>query len=198
LFLGAGQTVYCVEPNADMRAAAERQLSRYAGLRSIDGSAEQTTLADGSIDMVVAAQAFHWFDKPAARREFARILRPGGKVLLMWNQRRTSGTPFLEGYEQLLNRFGTDYGQVRQANIEPGVIEAFFGAAPRKVVLVNQQVFDFDALRGRLLSSSYTPLPGQPGHDELLAGLRGLFDRCCIDGKVAFSYDTELYFGPIV
>src|SRR5688572_26148695 len=101
LFLQNGNTVTGIEPNAAMRAAAEESLRVFAKFRSVDASAESTTLPAGCADLVVAAQAFHWFDIPAARRETLRILRPapaagGGWALLMWNDRKLHGTPFLE------------------------------------------------------------------------------------------------------
>jgi SAM-dependent methyltransferase len=102
LFLGNGNRVFGVEPNAEMRRAAERLLGGDARFTSVAGSAEATTLAEGSVDLVAAGQAFHWFDPEAARAEFLRVLKPGGWVALAWNARRRSGTPFLEDYERLL------------------------------------------------------------------------------------------------
>src|SRR5579884_1615786 len=94
MFLRNGNVVYGVEPNPDMRRAAEQLLAGYHRFHSINGTAEQTTLPAGSIDLVTAAQAFHWFDAAAARREFRRILRPPYIVALLWNDRRKDGSPF--------------------------------------------------------------------------------------------------------
>src|SRR5688572_21518475 len=112
-FLRRGYSVFCVEPNAEMRAAAERQLTRHAGFRSVAGSAEATGLDAHSVDGVVVAQAFHWFEADAAKAEFTRILRDGC-VALLWNTRRTAGSSFLEGYERVLQEFGTDYAAIKQ------------------------------------------------------------------------------------
>ena len=112
-FLDRGLTVFGIEPNREMRLAAERFLASYPQFKSIDGTAESTTMRAGSVDAVVAGQAFHWFDPRKANAEFRRISRPGGKVVLMWNCRRTAGSPFLEAYEKLLLEFATDYTQVR-------------------------------------------------------------------------------------
>ena len=95
LFLRNGNTVFGVEPNREMREAAESLLAGYANFHSVAGSAESTTLPDASVDLIVAGQAFHWFDVPRARAEFRRILRPDGVVVLMWNTRRLDTTPFL-------------------------------------------------------------------------------------------------------
>ena len=196
-FLRAGCTVFCVEPNAEMRAAAERLLAGQGGFRSVNGSAEATTLSDRSVDLVLCAQAFHWFDRDRARAEFVRILRPGGSVALVWNARKKTGSVFLEGYEALLHRYGTDYARVDHEAITEPDIRAFLGSAMRRESFPNEQRFDLDGLRGRVASSSYTPAAGQPGHAELMAGLDALFAQTATDGRVAFEYATEVYWAPV-
>lgn len=195
--LERGHTVVGVEPNADMRAAAEQLLARYPAFRSVAGRAEDTTLPEGGADWVLAAQAFHWFEVDACRAEFRRILRPQGRVALAWNDRR-SDTPFLREYDALLKRHATDYEQVdhRHATSD-GRIGRFFRGPPRAAMLDNVQRFDFEGLRGRLLSSSYVPNLGQPGCDEMLADLRRLFDRFAEDGSVVLLYDLRLYVGQL-
>ena len=113
MLLENGNRVFGVEPNADMRKAGEEFLRGYSQFTSVAGTAEATTLADHSVDLVTAAQAAHWFDREQARREFIRICRPGGWTVLLWNERRTGSTPFLRDYEQLLLEYGTDYQEVR-------------------------------------------------------------------------------------
>src|SRR5215218_5273176 len=143
LFLKNGNRVYGVEPNREMREAGERLLSSYTNFVSLDGRAEATTLEDTSVDFVTAGQAFHWFDPPHARREFMRILRPGGWVVLVWNDRRTTGTPFLEDYERLLLEYGTDYAAVSAKYMEESALSTLFGATePRTASFDNEQVFD--------------------------------------------------------
>lgn len=199
LLLGVAHTVYAVEPNAAMRGAAEGALGRHPGFRSVDGSAEATTLPDASVDLIVCAQAFHWFDPERTRTEFRRILRGGGSpVALIWNERKKTGSPFLEGYEALLERHSPDYANVTQHRAvgEAGVAR-FFGRPVAPVLLANEQTFDWPGLRGRLMSSSYVPLPGHPAHDALFAAMRDLFDRTQQNGRVAFTYDTEVYVGHL-
>jgi SAM-dependent methyltransferase len=197
LLLAHGCTVLAVEPNADMRDAAARELGpRYpAAFRAVDGRAEATTLAAHTVDVVVCAQAFHWFDRAAAAIEFTRILRPGGRVAAIWNERRRSTTPFLTGYDELLSRHGTDYREIAHGRrpIDVEQLATLFGGPAERYVLPNVQVLDWTGLRGRAMSASYVPLPGQPGHDALFAGLRALYDRCQEHGVVRIEYETEIY-----
>lgn len=200
LFLDLGCAVTGIEPNAEMRAAAERLLADYPNFISLPGSAEETGLPDASQNFVTVGQAFHWFNPSDARTEFRRILRPGGWVALVWNQRRTTSSPFLRDYEALLQAYATDYNQVNHRNVEesPETIPAFFGGNYRVARFDNVQPFDFEGLRGRLLSSSYAPESGQPGYEEMLVELRLSFDRHQQNGRVLFEYDTRLYYGALL
>lgn len=198
LFLENGNLVYGVEPNAAMRAAGEQYLARFDRFRSVGATAEATTLPDDSIDLVVAGQAFHWFDREGARDEFARILRPGGWVALIWNTRLLEGSPFLEGYERLLRDYGTDYEAVVHTQPALNEFDAFFDEGSHQVAYFpNEQRFDFEGVKGRMLSSSYTPQPGHPNHEPLLATLRRLFDQTAEEGRVSFQYETELHWGRV-
>ncbi len=198
LFLNNGNWAYGVEPNAEMRAAAERLLSaRYPLFRSIDGTAEATTLHGASMDFVIAAQAFHWFDKPAAAREFRRVLRPGGHVVIAWNDRKTSGSRLLAAYDQFLRTLGTDYAQVSQTTTSVEALEHVFGMPFGHVSFPHEQRFDFEGFRGRAMSSSYVPLPGHPAHEKLVNGLKALFDAHQRGGEVAFEYETTVFFGRL-
>jgi SAM-dependent methyltransferase len=194
--LERGASVHAIEPNAAMREALVAALGANPNLRASDGTAENSGLADASVDLVVAAQAFHWFDRDAARREFTRILKPRGWCALVWNTRLENTTPFLVGYENLLRRWSTDYGSVNHRNVGLAAIEPFF--APGKVerhAFRHEQVFDFDGVRGRLLSSSYAPAEGHPNHAPMLAELRAIFDAHNESGRVRFEYETEVYLG---
>lgn len=197
LFLRNANTVYAVEPNDAMRQAAERLLRGQSGFHSLAAAAEATGLPAGSVDLVVAAQAFHWFDIGAFRAECARILRPGGAALLMWNDRDDSADGFAIDYERLLMRFGTDYCAVRHRNVSPTAIAAFFGGEPMFVELPNQQTLDWDGLKARLLSSSYVPPAGDSRSQAMLTALRELFDRHEKSGHVTIYYRTQMYFGAI-
>jgi SAM-dependent methyltransferase len=195
LFLDAGHTVHAVEPNGEMRAAAEAMLGADARFHSVAGSAEATTLPDASVDYVVAAQAFHWFDPAAVGPEWKRILRPGGWMVLLWNTRQTDSTPFLRAYEALLHEHGTDYASVNHENVTDASLRAVLGEGYARHVVPSAQVFDFESLKGRLLSSSYVPNVDHPGHAPMLAELERIFSEHQQDGRVRFEYDTEIYFG---
>ena len=185
LFLENGNRVFGVEPNPEMRRAGERLLRRYGRFTSVAARAEDTTLTEGSVDPVTAGQAFHWFDPGPTRREFARILKPGGYVALIWNTRRKEGEPFLAGYEELLHTYGTDYREVYHGRRgSPESIRGFFRPDPvEEATFENRQPFDFEGLRGRLLSSSYVPDEGEPGHPELMEAARCLFEEHQTDGS---------------
>lgn len=194
-FLAHGNAVVAVEPNAEMRLAAERRLSGHAGFRSVAGSAEATGLADGSVDLVVAGQAFHWFDPDAARIELRRILRAPAPVALVWNTRRTDTSAFLRAFESLLLRHGTDYAEVRHDRGRGDALARFFGGVPTRDALPSAQVLDLPGLEGRLLSSSYTPPEGDPRRGPMLAELSRTFRDHAEAGVVRIDYETEVYTG---
>jgi SAM-dependent methyltransferase len=197
LFLRRGYTVFGIEPNSAMRAAADELLKAYQRFRSTNGTAEATTLAPHSVDVVTAAQAFHWFDQQQASAEFARILKPQAWVVLIWNERRIVSTPFLRAYEDLLLEFGTDYAQVRHENVYDKIADFFAPQEFKLATFENLQPVDFDGLRGRLLSSSYIPTAADPGYQSMLDRLRELFLAHQKDDMVIVEYDTKVYFGHL-
>ncbi|HEX5966780.1 MAG TPA: class I SAM-dependent methyltransferase [Pyrinomonadaceae bacterium] len=197
MFLANGNVVFGVEPNASMRAVAEDIFKDQPRFRSIEGSAESTTLPESSIDLIVAGQAFHWFDPVKTREEWVRILKPGGWAVLIWNERELQTTPFLEHYEKLLLEFGTDYKEIRHEHAQ-ATVEDFF--APDKVTLEslpNTQVFDFDGLRGRVRSASYTPEPDHPRFEPMMRELKTIFDKHQQNGHVNFDYQTRVFYGRL-
>jgi len=192
-----GNPVYAVEPNVEMRQAGERLLADFSNFTSVAGSAEATTLPDASVDVVTAAQAAHWFDRPRTRREFLRILKPQGWLVLLWNERLTDSTSFLREYEQLLLDYGTDYADVRHERTTDAVNEFFDPAPYQERTFPMRQEFDYAGLEGRLLSSSYAPGPGHPKHTPMLKELQRIFDTHVAGGRVAFDYTTRVYFGRL-
>ncbi len=204
-FLRNGNRVIGVEPNQAMRDAGERLLRHFPHFHYVPGTAEETGIGSHSVDYVVCGQAFHWFDPARARREFSRILAPGGWLVLMWNTRRLD-SPLMQAYDRLLETYGTDYrevdhrrarGLVRAGEVVPAAIADFYGGPVELRVLDNEQRFDHDGLVARLLSSSYTPAEGDPRREPMLRRLREIFDENQADGQVVFGYDLEVYFGHL-
>jgi SAM-dependent methyltransferase len=197
MLLQNGNRVYAVEPNPEMRQAGERLLANFSNFISVAGAAEATTLKDHSLDFVTAAQAAHWFDRVSARREFVRILKPGGWLVLLWNERLTDSTPFLHDYEDLLLTYGTDYEVVRHERTTESVNEFFDPMPYREILFPMRQVFDYAGVEGRLLSSSYAPGPEHLNHRPMLRDLRRIFDEHAVQSRVNVEYKTRVYFGRL-
>jgi SAM-dependent methyltransferase len=198
LLLENGNFVYGIEPNKEMRIEAERQLLDFNKFISIPATAENTTLPANCADILTAGQAFHWFDIEKARVEFARILKPQGWLVLIWNTRREDATPFLKAYEQLLRTYSDDYLNVRHKRPELDSDSAFFKEWNHSLATFdNRQVFDFEGLKGRLLSSSYSPEPGNPQYEPMMASLQEIFDKYKVNGQVAFEYTTQVFYGRV-
>lgn len=195
--LARGAQVSAVEPNDRMRGAAEARLGSRAGFHSIAGTAETTSLAAESIELYVAGQAFHWFAPAAARREALRIVKPGGFGALLWNEHPPEGSAFLDGYQALLLRCAAEFEGIAARRSDEPAMRDFFGGAMECATFANPQVYSFEALRGRLMSSSYAPETGHPKHEPLMSGLRALFDAHARDGVVEFPYRTLVYFARL-
>jgi SAM-dependent methyltransferase len=196
-FLNLGVRVLGVEPNAAMGAAARRLLADRPEFDLVTGSAEATGLGSGTVDLVTAGQAFHWFDRERAREEFLRILVPPRWVALFWNTRRTAGTSFAERYEELLLRFGTDYAEVRHDRDELEPVASFFHGTPTHFSIEHGQSLDLEGLRGRLLSSSFTPAPDDPARESMLQAMEAVFAATHEGGYVRMVYDAELWVGTL-
>lgn len=198
MFLSHGNRVIGVEPNAEMRSAGDRLLTKYPNFSSMNATAEATTLPDKSIDLIVAGQAFHWFDRRKTKIEFTRILKPGGWVVLIWNGFRVESSALVRGYQELLLRYGTDYREVSR-EIEACDIETFYSPEKcRQARFDFKQVFDFEGLKGRLLSASYAPEQTDPRFDQMIGELQAIFEANRKDGTVDFDYETEVYYGQLV
>jgi SAM-dependent methyltransferase len=197
LLLENGNSVFAVEPNTEMREMGIMELEGYPRLVSVAGTAEETTLRSTSADFVTAAQAAHWFDLPRARAEFARILKPGGWCVLLWNERDTSSTPFLRDYEQLLLSYGTDYIEVRHERTTAMIHEFFAPAVCQERVFTLCQRFDYEGTAGRLLSSSYAPLEGHPKHAPMMRELQRIFRAQATNNRIEFKYKTRVYYGHL-
>jgi SAM-dependent methyltransferase len=216
LFLENGNVTYGVEPNKAMRSAAESILADFPNFRSVDGTAEATTLANSSVDIVTAGQAFHWFKPEPTKAEFRRILKPDGWVALVWNMRQLDSTPFLREYEHFISENAIDYNDVRHERVagplkdspacgaDPsdkarmaGELFRFFDGPFRHASFDNVQVFDLTGLKGRLFSSSYMPAEDTAAGEDVAKKLRTLFERHAENGKIEILYDTNIFYGKL-
>jgi SAM-dependent methyltransferase len=192
LLLEAGCEVYGVEPNDGMRQAAGRMLGGNPRFHLMAGRAENLPLGHATVEFITAGQAFHWFQPEQTRGEFARVLKPGGRLVLVWNERRT-GPGFQAAYDAVVRQYAPETERIRE-----GSIDTVFGHHDWRLVLFdNEQRLDREGLRGRLESSSYAPLPGAPGHQVMVEALDRLFDEYQEEGRVTLLYDTRVYCGAI-
>ena len=197
MFLRNGNKVYGVEPNREMREAGERLLKEYDGFKSVSGMAEDTTLTEASVEYVTVGQSLHWFDLDRARVEFRRILKPGGWVVVVWNKRREASDSFGREYGKLVRTFGRNFEMENHRRLDRTALCRFFGGDFRFQEFNNLHRFDFEGLKGRLLSSSYSPESGHPNHIPMLSQLRRIFDAHQVNGKVTFEYETRVYYGHL-
>ena len=194
LLLENGFRVFSVEPNQEMRRYAENKLSKFRRFASYSGSAEKTTLADNSIDVITVAQAFHWFDIEPAVTEFYRILKQNGFVFLVWNERKVENTQFQKSYEETLIKYCTEYEAINHKNYSRERIESIFH---EKIIdehhFENQQDFDLVSLIGRLESSSYCPKKEDRNYMPLMGSVRNLFEKYQEGGQIVIEYDCVIY-----
>jgi Methyltransferase domain len=194
--LGAGYTVFAVEPNEPMRLEAERRLGSRRGFHSVVGTAEATTLGPGSVDAVTCAQSFHWFDRVRTRAEFGRILREPELVWLIWNERISED--LMEEYDRILQESAPEYCRVGRREVTDADIADFFAPAPvERFDFPNAQRLDRNGFLGRVLSSSYVPNVGQPGHEAVMTKMEAFFDRHTESGCIDFPYQTRVYLAQL-
>ncbi len=195
LFLENGNQVYGVEPNQAMREASKVFLRDFPKFQPINGTAENTTLNKNSMDLIIAAQAFHWFDKAKTPLEFHRILRKKGFVSLIWNERQLDSNDFLREYERFLLEFGTDYQIVRHENMTNQMIGEFFPTKFGKKGFLHSQPLDFEGLSGRMRSSSYMPLEDHPRFEAMIKELNCLFTKHQKNDIIEIIYETKVFYG---
>lgn len=195
--LERGSTVYAVEPNEEMAAAAHRELASFTGFHPVDGSAERTTLPGSSMDFVTCAQSFHWFNRSLCQKEFSRILRPGGLCLIVYNRMDGGASAFMGEYERI--HFAMDPTRTVDARtLDASSLGDFFQPDTlriRRFSYVHR--LDGEGLLARALSSSHAPQPGSEGYDTLKTGLERLFAAHARCDVVEFVYQTELYCGMV-
>lgn len=198
LFLKKGNEVFGIEPNDEMRLAAEKLLKKYGVFHSVDSKAEDTKLNDNSIDLITAGQSFHWFNNDTTRKEFIRILKPDGYVVLVWNNRSESVSDFMKDFSQLLNNLETDYQEVRHENLNDNDFKRFFGTKNYRIKsFSNSQLINYNSLEGGMLSRSYVPSEGRD-YSNIVRELKEIFKKHNIDGKIKIDYKTKIYYSKMI
>ncbi len=192
IFLKNGNPVFAVEPNEKMRLQAEELLGKYPNFKSVNGSSEQTRLESDSVDFITCAQAFHWFEPDSSKKEFQRILKNGGCVAIMFNERKVTGSPFLIRYEELLKAYSADYQKINHRNIDHQRLLSFLGPF-QEFNFPNHQDFEYEGLIGRIKSSSYSPQDGHPDYKDMIQQAKLIFEETQLNGLVRMEYQTQMY-----
>lgn len=177
-FLELGAQVYGVEPNSDMRKEGERNLAEFAKFKSVVGSAEHTSLPDHSLDWIVAGNAFHWFDPEKTKKEFQRILKPRGRVFLVRTDWKEHPSQRMQEYDRIIMKYCVGRGGVvTDPDLERKTMDAFFTKYSRANLGESLTQYTREQLKGRFLSTSYSPQVGHPQHDNVIKELDELFDK---------------------
>ncbi len=194
--LDLGCTVFAVEPNDDMRRAAERSLGGNPRFSVSGGTAEATGFPEKSVSFVTAAQAFHWFRPDDFRRECLRILAPGGLAVLVWNSRREEDASVRENaaicrrYCPGFSGFGGGNWRKTEENLR-----LFFGGDPETLRIPNDLFYTKEKFLQRNLSASYSLREAEEGYEPYLEALGALFDRYAEGGLLRVPNDTAVYWG---
>lgn len=195
-----GCNIIAVEPNADMIRQAADSLQNYPNITLVRTSAEDTLLADNSVDLVTAAQAFHWFDTESFKAECRRILKKDGKALILWNTADYS-TEIVKSMNEIHDRYCKGYSERKgldtPLNGHPDNIRLFFEGDYETILLRNDLIFDLDSFIGNRLSRSYAPKENEKEYKPFVNQLKEFFEKYQSDGKILIPNITECYIGKV-
>lgn len=195
--LNMGSTILGVEPNVDMRKEAEKLFSDNPSFHSISGTGENTTLPANSVDAVICAEAFHWFDNEKSRLEFKRILKQDGLVFLIWNSFSVENV-YAGELDALCRKLceKNGYNDIKVSKDERA--ENLFGKSNFEIKIFDNTFNQgFDGLLGGMLSASYAPKKGDDNFDEFVNGIGEIFKKYSDGGKIKTIFKTVCYFGRI-
>ena len=197
LLIGQGYKVYAIEPNKDMAKIAASKFKNLQNFIPINGTAENCTLENNSIDLIVVAQAFHYFDIEKTKKEFKRIIKHNGNICLIWNF-KSRDSKLIREYENLIYSYHSKDIQPSHAqdNMNEAVFKKFFSVY-EEVVMDNSQTFTFDDFWGRTVSNNHMPLPNEPEFIKLYERVKQLFDKYQVNGKIQFLYKTKIIVGKL-
>ncbi len=196
LFLNNGNLVFGVEPNEEMRLMAEKLLGKFINFIGIDGTAEETKLATNSVDIITVGQAFHWFDLKKTKKEFKRILRKEGYVVILWNE-RTNTSQVMKAINKILLSLNQEHEEAEKNLVDKKLLNAFFGE--EKIgsgTFPNFQMLDLTGLKGRIHSISYVPDSGTE-NKRIMNELKDVFEKYNNGGQVKIEYTTRVFYGKI-
>ncbi|MCL2495061.1 MAG: class I SAM-dependent methyltransferase [Oscillospiraceae bacterium] len=179
-----GYSVIAVEPDADMRS----KLPILPNLRVIEGIAEATGLPGQSVDAVTCAQAFHWFDGERFKQECVRILKPGGRIFVIYNIPPAGHTEANAELEWQPHKYDPE----RWKRNDEAML-AFFGGAMRREAFDNPVYYDREHHEAYMLSHSTSPRPGDGECERFIASIAEIFERCNLNGKMLLPMETVVY-----
>jgi ubiquinone/menaquinone biosynthesis C-methylase UbiE len=198
ILLEEGYKVYAVEPNDEMRNVAEKLLNDYRTFTSINGRAENTTLESNKADFIITAQAIHWFEPTKSLKEFHRILKPDGKLAVIWNQRDIQGSILQKKYEEILLKFSPEYRKMPHRNLDKFKMAEYIEPSSLKEYRCRySQILTFAEMKGRLDSTSYVPKKDHHSYPALMNELDLFFKNFELNGKIEFPYVTRLFYGDL-
>lgn len=189
--------VFAIEPNGDMRSKAEMFYKDFSNIISVNGTAENTTLSQNSIDLITVAQAFHWFDRVSFKSECKRILNGTGKVFLVWNDRDTNAQVINDNFEVNKKYCPNFKGSSNGIDFSKDGFKDFFEGDFYLIEFENTFEYDKEAFVLRNLSSSYAPKAGDVCYDDYVKAITEVFEKHCINGVVEYPYITRCYIGKV-
>lgn len=195
--LDKGSIIYAVEPNTDMRINAENKLKSFKNFRSVNGTAEHTTLENNCVDFITVAQAFHWFNVISFKKECYRILKPNGKVFLIWNTRDSAADVNIQQgliFKKYCPNFVGFSGGIKENDER---ICAFFENKFVRVEFDKPLLYDREKFIQRSLSSSYSLNKEDKNFNQFLQAINDFFDRYSINGVLTVPNNTVVYFGTV-
>jgi SAM-dependent methyltransferase len=191
----AGYRVVAVEPNLEMRQEADRRCVGLEGYSSVEGSAESMPFAAGSIALITAAQAFHWFDVDRSRVEFQRVLGPRGQAALVWND-RVLDDPLHAALDEVFERFGGARRGALVAHEDRSNVPRFFGSRrAEEFSWPHEHRLDEAGLQALVFSRSYMPRRTAPEGQDVSSGVHDIFHRFAAGGSVVVRYRTVAFLG---